>query len=94
MRIGYLIPEFPGQTHIFFWREMRALQALGVEVETVSTRRPPAGIVCHAWSKEAMDRTHYLFPPSPVALVRSLATMAMSGPRAWGRCLSTIRVGP
>ena len=23
-KIGFLIPEYPGQTHSFFWREMEA----------------------------------------------------------------------
>ena len=41
-KIGYLIPEFPGQTHIFFWRELQALPGKGVSPELVSTRPPPA----------------------------------------------------
>ena len=41
MRLGYLIPEFPGQTHIFFWREVLTLRAMGVEVVMISTRQPP-----------------------------------------------------
>ena len=28
-RIGYLIPEFPGQTHAFFMREREELEKLG-----------------------------------------------------------------
>ncbi|MBO6884181.1 MAG: hypothetical protein JJ869_11460 [Marivita sp.] len=27
---AYLVPQFPGQTHIFFWREIAALEAQGV----------------------------------------------------------------
>jgi len=23
MRLGYFFPEFPSQTHVFFWREIR-----------------------------------------------------------------------
>ena len=29
MRLGYLVPQFPGQTHIFFWREIRHWSASG-----------------------------------------------------------------
>ena len=29
LRIGYIVPQCPGQTHIFFWREIRALEAMG-----------------------------------------------------------------
>jgi len=90
LRVGYLIPEFPGQTHIFFWREMRALRALGVEVETVSTRRPAPGIVCHEWSREAIESTTYLFPPRPGTLLRVCASMGAGGPEVWRRCWSAI----
>jgi hypothetical protein len=40
--LGILVPEFPAQTHAFFWREVRALRELGVTVHMLSTRRPPA----------------------------------------------------
>ena len=36
--LGYLIPQFPGQTHIFFWRELKALETLGFRVVLMSTR--------------------------------------------------------
>src|SRR5690349_9381553 len=85
MRIGYLIPEFPGQTHIFFWREMRELAGLGVHADLVSTRRPHPSIVCHQWSREAMAHTAYLFPPGPLELAGALAVMVAAGPRAWAR---------
>lgn len=90
MRVGYLIPEFPGQTHIFFWREMQALRALGAEVETISTRRPPAGIVCHEWSRRAIETTHYLFPPRPGRLLSSGVRVGLAGPSTWSRCASAI----
>lgn len=38
--IAYLIPEFPGQTHIWMWREIACLREWGVEVRLHSTRRP------------------------------------------------------
>ena len=61
-RIGYLVPEFPGQTHTFFWREVNALEAKGIEVDFVSTRRPPSGLISHAWAALAIQRTVYLAP--------------------------------
>lgn len=59
-KIGYLIPEFPGQTHIFFWREIEALERMGISVSLFSTRRPPAGLISHKWSEDAIARTEYL----------------------------------
>jgi colanic acid/amylovoran biosynthesis glycosyltransferase len=60
MRIAYLVPEFPGQTHIFFWREIAALAKRGIETRLISTRHPPAGVVSHAWAPEAEAKTVYL----------------------------------
>ncbi len=62
--IGYLIPEFPGQTHAFFWREIQAFEDYGATVSIFSTRRPTRGSCPHAFGNDAEDRTTYLFPPS------------------------------
>lgn len=64
MKLGYVIPEFPGQTHSFFWREIVALEALGNSVDLISTRRPRSGVMPHAWAAGAAARTTYLFPLS------------------------------
>jgi colanic acid/amylovoran biosynthesis glycosyltransferase len=80
-RVGILIPEFPGQTHIFFWREIEALRAMGIEPELASTRLPPRGVISHSWSTEAMETTEYLSPPGIAdlaAIGRELA-QSMSG---------------
>ena len=73
MKLGYLVPQFPGQTHIFFWREVAELEALGVEVHLFSTRPPPRGLIAHDWSAAAMARTTYLGVPGPVDAVLGLA---------------------
>lgn len=65
-KIGILIPQFPGQTHIFFWREILELQNMGVNVTLFSTRMPPSGLIAHSWSDTAMRRTNYLVDMSPV----------------------------
>lgn len=61
--IGYLIPEFPAQTHAFFWREMQAIEEVGVPVTLFSTRKPVSGSCPHAFAATAAARTQYLFPP-------------------------------
>ncbi|NTX41488.1 glycosyltransferase family 4 protein [Myxococcus sp. CA033] len=61
-RLGMLIPEFPTQTHAFFWREITALRAAGVEVHIFSTRRPVEGCP-HEWAERAASETTYLYPP-------------------------------
>ncbi len=66
-KLGYLVPQFPGQTHIFFWREIAELEKRGITVDLLSTRQPPAGLVSHDWSEEAMARTTYLGVADPLA---------------------------
>jgi colanic acid/amylovoran biosynthesis glycosyltransferase len=75
VRVGYLIPEFPGQTHVFFWREIVALRARGVTVRLLSTRRP-AGSSRHDFAAAAAEETHYAFPPRFSLLRRWVARRA------------------
>lgn len=90
LKIGYFIPEFPGQTHIFFWREMRALAEQGVEVDLISTRVPPKGIISHEWAKDAIRRTRYLSPLSLRSAAGSLLELLRAGPPGWWRCMCAI----
>ena len=75
LRLGYLIPQFPGQTHIFFWRELEALQARGVQPVLLSTRPPPPGLISHEWSAEATARTTYLGRMDPAAALGGLVRL-------------------
>ncbi len=60
--LGYLVPEFPNQTHAFFWREVQGLREAGQAVQLLSTRRPPQPCL-HEWAGEAASETTYVFPP-------------------------------
>ena len=86
-RLGYMVPEFPRQTHVFFWRECQELRRLGVEPVFISTRRPAADACPHAFGAEATAATHYLFPPS-AAGVLSLLARPVGVARALRRWLS------
>ncbi len=90
MRIGYLAPEFPGQTHVFLWREVRALAELGVNADLLSTQSPPAELVCHEWAIEAQRKTTYLVPIGFDGTVGAIGCLLRSGPRGWFRCASVI----
>ncbi len=59
LKIGYFVPEFPGQTHGFFWREIKHLEALGANVRIISSSRPN-GTAEHAFTAVAKSRTRYL----------------------------------
>lgn len=71
---AYLVPQFPGQTHMFFWRELRALEAQGMRPVLFSTTPPAAALIAHGWSAAAMARTEYL-------ATRNMRHLAMILPR-------------
>ncbi|WP_167648096.1 exopolysaccharide biosynthesis GT4 family glycosyltransferase EpsE [Mameliella alba] len=89
MRIGYIVPQFPGQTHIFFWREIRALEAMGHEVHVFSTRKPPRRLISHDWSDRAIARTTYLGHVDPLPAAVALAKLSTRGLPLW-----MLREGP
>ena len=90
IRIGYLVPEFPAQTHAFFWREIGALAGLGVDAQTVSTRPPDASLVCHDWARQAAAGTAYLARPGWRQLLGGCVELLRAGPNGWARCLGSI----
>jgi glycosyltransferase involved in cell wall biosynthesis len=83
MQIAYLIPEFPSQTHIFFWRERQALQRMGIGTHVVSTRRPPKAIVSHTWAENAASKTFYLADIRRHDILPIAIQFARFGPKAW-----------
>ncbi len=77
MKVGFLIPEFPGQTHSFFWREISNLTAASDHTaQIVSTRLPPQPVY-HAWTRDA--EADYLYPvaatKAPGLLLRLLSAL-------------------
>ncbi len=79
MRIGMLIPEFPGQTHSFFWREIVELRRRhGIETRILSTRLP-ARPVAHDWVVEA--KADYLYPLSLAAALSAVPAAVAGLPR-------------
>lgn len=86
LKIGFFIPEFPGQTHIFLWRERQALAELGIEAELISTRPPPRAVASHSWAAEAQAQTRYLMPLGGEGL-GIVAELLRSGPAGWARGL-------
>jgi glycosyltransferase involved in cell wall biosynthesis len=89
LKIGYLVSEFPGQTHIFFWREITVLEEQGAAIDLVSTQKPPAKLMSHTWTEAAQQRTTYLFPPKEHWL-EMLVEFLRCGPQAWFRCFAAI----
>jgi colanic acid/amylovoran biosynthesis glycosyltransferase len=79
LRIGYLIPEFPGQTHIWMWREIEWTLRWAQFVHIYSTRAPAdRDRARHAFAKTSESMTSMLWP-GPV--VRPVVWAAMKHPR-------------
>jgi len=79
-KIGLLIPEFPGQTHVAWWRVGSAIRKQGVEVQMLSTRRPDADSECaHSFLIDEGKSTFYSWPPKILGVVRSI----VSFPKGW-----------
>lgn len=95
MRIAYLIPEFPSQTHAFFWREIKQLELLGATVDLVSTRRPSSAATApHSWATQAIARTTYLYPMSARQTSSAVWQLFKAGPSAWWRYAGMISPSP
>ncbi|MFC3631258.1 exopolysaccharide biosynthesis GT4 family glycosyltransferase EpsE [Paracoccus angustae] len=104
-RIAVLIPEFPGQTHSFFWREIEALAAShGIGAQIVSTRLAPKP-VWHDWVGQAAAIQLYPVPRADLArlapdLLAALPRLAadpdirriLRQPRAWAFVLMALRL--
>jgi colanic acid/amylovoran biosynthesis glycosyltransferase len=73
LKLGYMVPEFPSQTHAFFWREAAAIRSLGTEPVLFSTRQPPDDACPHAFGHDARAVTHYTFPPRLGSVARTIA---------------------
>jgi colanic acid/amylovoran biosynthesis glycosyltransferase len=88
-QIGYFIPEFPGQTHTWIWREYQAMLDIGMKPHVISTQSPPTKVV-HTWAQKAQSITDYLIPFDLKDFVNVPIELIKAGPIAWWRCLSVI----
>jgi colanic acid/amylovoran biosynthesis glycosyltransferase len=86
MKIGYLMPEWPGQTHVWTWREISHLRDTGLEVALISTRQPQE-LGKHPFVPQAQAETYYLWPQNVVTLILSLGWVLFRCPRGLLACL-------
>lgn len=86
-RIGYLTSRYPGISHTFISREVDALRARGLHVDTFSVRK--------AYPEELVDddlvtqerTTFTIFRQAPQAFLWALITEFFRGPVAWSKTL-------
>jgi glycosyltransferase involved in cell wall biosynthesis/nucleoside-diphosphate-sugar epimerase len=66
LRVAYMTGEYPRATDTFIQREVAALRASGVHVETLSVRRPSTKEVVSDEVRAERERTYYLLPANPL----------------------------
>jgi glycosyltransferase involved in cell wall biosynthesis len=82
--------KYPTLTQTFVYREVQALRAAGLQIETFSTWRPAAGELS-AEARPLVDDTYYLFPLRLPAFAAAQLRFLVTRPRAYlgtlGFCL-------
>jgi len=85
-RVAYVVGRYPAVSHAFVTREVQALRAAGVEVETISIHRAGDADALSALDRAERERTYALLPVrlGELALANLRALLA---PRAYIRAL-------
>lgn len=88
MKAAYIIPEFPGLTHIWMWREISHLREWDADITIFSTRRPSErDRAKHRFVDPAESETIYLWPVPFMTLFTSLLWVVFTRPVRFLRCL-------
>ena len=87
-RIAYLTGEYPAVSHTFILREIEALRARGIDVQTCSIRTTGPEHHRGTAEKHAAETTFYVLKAAkdPVMLIRAVGA-ALARPK---RCLATL----
>lgn len=80
VRVGYLISQYPATSHTFIRREIQALRARGVEVETFSVRPPTEAERRSGVDREEYERTYYILPAKPKDIISAHAKAVVGRP--------------
>ena len=77
MRIAYLVSQYPAASHTFIRREVDALRARGLDVQTFSIRPPSEAERSNPADRPAFEGTFYVLPANlPLLLQSHLAALA------------------
>jgi len=94
MRIAYLVSRYPAVSHTFIAREVAALRARGIALQTMSIRRATPDHVLTQADREAYESTIALLPASPCAFVRAHVRALRRCPSRYVRTLfAALRTG-
>jgi colanic acid/amylovoran biosynthesis glycosyltransferase len=88
MRVAYLTGRYPAISHTFIMREVRALRALGIEVDTFSVWSTDENLLLARADKEEYKTTYALLAPRLAYIARAHVMAVLTRPR---RYLATAR---
>jgi colanic acid/amylovoran biosynthesis glycosyltransferase len=88
MRLAYFVNQYPKVSHTFIRREIRALEALGFEVQRYALRGQGDESVIDAADLEEMQRTRYIITTGLMPLVWQTLVMSLRRPLGLWRALS------
>jgi glycosyltransferase involved in cell wall biosynthesis len=89
MRIAYIVSRYPAPTHAFLVREVGGLRAAGVDVETISIRRPRRAELLTDADRAEATRTFDVLPVGPLALLAAHLRELARGPHRYLLTLAT-----
>jgi len=88
-RVLYFAAEYPRATDTFIQREIAAVRAAGLEVESSAIRRPGDEHMVGEEQRSERERTKYLLPPSLAGLIGAHARLVLGSPK---RYLASLRL--
>ena len=88
MRVAYLTGRYPALTHTFVLREVQALRARGVDVETFSIWRTKEEELHSTADRDEWSRTHALLPTTVGAVLGAHVRAFAHSPRAYATTLT------
>jgi len=93
--VAYLVTYYPTVSHTFIRREIEAVRAAGVRVETISVRRPGEHDIRSAADRRESESTRYILGGGSPAILQAHRKLAARHPAAYLRGLAAaMRTGP
>jgi colanic acid/amylovoran biosynthesis glycosyltransferase len=80
MRLAYFINQYPKVSHTFIRREIRALEALGFDVQRYALRGSSGEVLVEAADLEERQRTRYILGHGVPYLLYSMALLSLQRP--------------
>jgi glycosyltransferase involved in cell wall biosynthesis len=87
VRVAYLTGRYPGISHTFITREVRALRTLGLQVDTFSVWPTDRRLLLARADEEEHAATYTLLPPRPASTARAHLSAVLRRPRRYVRTI-------